>query len=556
MMSGLQKTSRIGALAILGTLVCGVGLVSAQGAPGSVPVPVPRFTGPVPVTDASHPYMMASELLEPLDLAAIGYVEEEYFVSGMANVYDWAANRDLTVKTARAPYTTRILVRRPSDAARFSGNAIVEVMHAPWGQDFGLIFGWSYEGMIERGDAWIGVTSFPSATVALKKFDPARYATISFANPVPVDECEEVSNRAAGTRPLAAFNNHPSMEDGLRWDMFSQIAALLKSDVPNRPLAALTVRNVFMTAQDTIILTYLNAIHHHANLASGRPVYDGYVVKGYVRPARIRRCAPNITDGDGRIIIQNVNVPVIQLQMEGDFPNSAASRRADSDAPNDRFRLYEIAGTAHFDSAPYRKGFPSLKDMANAGFDLPFRTYPPGLAAHTFLTPFPEEGVGKCVPEATQEQPILGYVIQTAFQQLADWVDKGIAPPRAPRLELENVGTEQARVKTDQFGNAVGGMRTPYVDVPYATYHMHHASTGNAPRCRQFGWEERFDWVRLQSIHGSYAAYAAKVETAVAKAISDRWLTPSTGMKVREDMLSVIPARPAADTGSPETSTR
>ena len=73
MMSCLQRTSRIGVLAMLMTLVGGVGLVSAQGVPGSlaksVPssVPVPRFTGPVPVTDASHPYMMASELLESIE---------------------------------------------------------------------------------------------------------------------------------------------------------------------------------------------------------------------------------------------------------------------------------------------------------------------------------------------------------------------------------------------------------------------------------------------------------------------------------------------------------
>ena len=55
-------------------------------------------TGPVPVTPTSYPYGAADRLLEPMDLAKDGYVEEEYFISGTANVYDWAASGDLTVK--------------------------------------------------------------------------------------------------------------------------------------------------------------------------------------------------------------------------------------------------------------------------------------------------------------------------------------------------------------------------------------------------------------------------------------------------------------------------
>ena len=68
--------------------------------------------------------MSASHLLEPMDLAASGYVEEEFFVSGRANVYDWAADGSISVRTPNAPYTTRILVRRPTASARFSGNVI------------------------------------------------------------------------------------------------------------------------------------------------------------------------------------------------------------------------------------------------------------------------------------------------------------------------------------------------------------------------------------------------------------------------------------------------
>src|SRR3954464_7436880 len=81
--------------------------------PSPAATPLPSVTGPVAVTPLSFPFLAAHRLQEPIDLAKIGYVEEEFFVSGRANVYDWPAAGQLTVRTAGAPYTTRILVRRP-----------------------------------------------------------------------------------------------------------------------------------------------------------------------------------------------------------------------------------------------------------------------------------------------------------------------------------------------------------------------------------------------------------------------------------------------------------
>ena len=46
------------------------------------------------VARASHPFGGAAWEMQPEDLRAHGYVEEEYLVSGTANVYDWdAANK-------------------------------------------------------------------------------------------------------------------------------------------------------------------------------------------------------------------------------------------------------------------------------------------------------------------------------------------------------------------------------------------------------------------------------------------------------------------------------
>ena len=56
------------------------------------PATLPRITGPLPVTASSRPFLGASQNLTPIDLAKTGYLEEEYLVSGAANVYDWTAD--------------------------------------------------------------------------------------------------------------------------------------------------------------------------------------------------------------------------------------------------------------------------------------------------------------------------------------------------------------------------------------------------------------------------------------------------------------------------------
>ena len=112
-------------------VVCS-GTAAAQGArPGINDVTaVPKVVGPVAVSSNSFPFMAADRNLQPTDLKKYGYVEEEFIVSGTANVYDWAADGALTVKTPGVPYGTRILVRRPVDPGRFSGDVIVETLNA------------------------------------------------------------------------------------------------------------------------------------------------------------------------------------------------------------------------------------------------------------------------------------------------------------------------------------------------------------------------------------------------------------------------------------------
>jgi hypothetical protein len=49
-------------------------------------VPIPTVTGPLPSSEASHPFGAAAYQLIPEDLSKTGYVEEEYLVSGLATL--------------------------------------------------------------------------------------------------------------------------------------------------------------------------------------------------------------------------------------------------------------------------------------------------------------------------------------------------------------------------------------------------------------------------------------------------------------------------------------
>src|ERR1043165_6351876 len=87
-----------------------------------------KFSGPVPSDKNNYAFLSANRVQAVVDLQKAGYVEEEYILSGTANVYEWSADGTVKVKTPNAPYTTRILVRRPAAATKFSGNVIVEPM--------------------------------------------------------------------------------------------------------------------------------------------------------------------------------------------------------------------------------------------------------------------------------------------------------------------------------------------------------------------------------------------------------------------------------------------
>src|SRR3954453_5743919 len=73
-------------------------------------VPTPTVTGPIKVAEGSRPWLSTE-----IPLAALGCVEEEYFVEGTARSYSGSE------PSGQAAYMTRIVVRRPVSPRRFDG---------------------------------------------------------------------------------------------------------------------------------------------------------------------------------------------------------------------------------------------------------------------------------------------------------------------------------------------------------------------------------------------------------------------------------------------------
>lgn len=141
-------------------------------ASAQTPVLLPMVTGPIAVTPESYPLLAADRTQEVVDLADAGYIEEEYIISGSANIYERDADGQISIKMAAAPYATRILVRRPNDSAKFSGNVIVEPLNEARGYDWSFIWALSNAYFREHGDAFVGITHMPQNIDALKKFNP------------------------------------------------------------------------------------------------------------------------------------------------------------------------------------------------------------------------------------------------------------------------------------------------------------------------------------------------------------------------------------------------
>ncbi len=478
---------------------------------------IPSVTGPLIVTEDSYPFGAAATTVVPQDLSKYGYMEQEYFVSGKANVYDFDSAGKVAVKTPDAPYTTRILVRRPAATDRFSGNIIVEPLNASLGFDFDPQWMFSRDYFIEHGDIWIGITVKPAAAKALKKFNPDRYARISLANPLSPD----------WTCPKSALR-YPDMatetEEGLAWDIISQVGALVRSREKKNPIAKFKAEYVYATGYSltgAYLVTYINYIRplSGALLKSGKPVYDGYLIgDGDGSVLFINQCTPTFPTGLSPVIIRPRKEPVISVVAQGSLLEGLQARRSDSDAAHDRYRRYEVPAASHANKLVLEF---ALRPGEMEKIGVP-SIAPNCIGAGQYgITDFPFE-----------------YFMNAAFANLDAWARSDIPPPRAQPIEIgPGSGSPDLEVKLDRHGNAMGGLRTPYLDVPVATYFSESkpADEKSAPFCGTQGYRVPFGKEKILALYPTRESYLGKINAMVDAMVKDRSLREADGQRIKKE---------------------
>jgi len=269
--------------------------------------------------------------------------------------------------------------------------------------------------------------------------------------------------------------HHPG--DAYSFDMFSQVGVLVRES-PDEVLGRLTPKHVIAIGESQsamFLTTYINAVDQHAR------VFDGFLVH-----SRFGGAAP--LDGintleafekgtvDPSPFREDLRVPTMNVITETDvvgavLPGYYMARQQD----NDLLRTWEIAGTAHADAYTVKVGF--IDDGS-----LPVEALAAGYAPSNEL-------MGQQLKQPFNFGPQHHYVLQAAIARLHEWVRGGEAPPHAPRLDTDD--DEPPSFVVDENGIAKGGLRTPWVDVPFART----SGTGDdaSPVVSLFGSGEPFD---------------------------------------------------------------
>jgi hypothetical protein len=423
-----------------------------------------------------------------------GYEEQEFFISGTARIYEYTPTgirvvtpcpAALTDGCAQVPYTTRMVVKRPIDPRRFSGTVVVEPLNPSAGFDLAPVWDRSRRYLVDTGAVFVGWTSKSVAVNALQGWNPSRYAGLHW--------------------PYVPFvpGGNSGAFDGITFDVAAQVGALFKANGPASPTSDLRVRRVFEAgfSQDgSFTFTQADVFHALERMPGGAAIYDGYFPGGTGGPSNIDfglTRAGALPAGDPRHQMQPRDVPVIHVNTETEVALGAAGglpyRRADSDRPDDRYRLWEVPGASHVDSG---EGIDNIALDAQELLGMPA---PSNNCVHM--------GVPGIVDPNTFP---FRDVANAALADLTRWVTEGIAPPRTARIQL--TAATPAAVARDQFGNALGGLRTPFLDAPTATYvPFDTARPGGSVFCILDGYNVPFSHATLSTQYESHGDYVERV---------------------------------------------
>ena len=451
-------------------------------------------------------------LLGAFDIGSLGYVAEEFFVSGTASSYSPTGElnpdgRWSVTPSGSADYTTRIVVLTPVDRARFNGTVLVEWLNVSGGIDAPALWMMAHREILRAGYAYVAVSaqrvgveggvSLLDVDMSLKSQGPIRYA------------------------PL----RHPG--DAFSYDIFSQIGKLIRNAEHKSVLRGLGVRHVVAVGESQsamFLTTYINAVDPLAE------VYDGFLVH-----SRFASAAPldssSIFEEQRTSIPEAVNfrlalrVPIITIITETDLFGGVRYGYYFARQPDNQWlRVWEIPGAAHADNytihvAPIDSGSAPLDDI---------------VAAYAPTNMLMGRQLGHCINFAPQHH----YVLQAALAALNKWVATGEPAPSAAPIKLRESGPPQPILDSNRL--AQDGVRTPWVDVPIART----SGLGSEENIMSeiFGSGQLFDADTLRGLYpGGIKEYLDRFTAALDATIGSGFILPADRAEILQLAAATYP---------------
>ncbi len=336
-------------------------------------------------------------LLGGFEIGSVGYVAEEFFISGTASSYGPTGKLDSDGQWSVSPlgtadYTTRMVVLTPSDRTRFNGTVLVEWLNVSGGIDAPAVWMMAHREIIRAGYAYVAVSaqkvgveggaSLLGVDMSLKSQDPKRYASL----------------------------RHPG--DAFSYDIFSQTGELVRNAGDNGVLGDLRVRHVVAIGESQsamFLTTYINAVDPLAR------VFDGFLVHSRFGPAAPLDEVSIFDDErlagvpDAVKFRTDLRVPLVAIITETDLFGAVRHGYYFARQPDNRWlRVWEIPGAAHADNYTIQV---APIDSGSAPFDDIVAAYAP---TNTLMG----QQLGHYINFAPQHH----YVVQAAIAALNKWV--------------------------------------------------------------------------------------------------------------------------------------
>lgn len=468
------------ALAGLSTIAIGLSACSSSGSSTETTSHAGTgvFTSAATVTGP----ITTGQIVEPLtglnqDMPAYGYEEQEFFVSGTSHAFDATTTPTngqwKIAPTTSAPYKTRIIVRRPTNPSKFNGTVVVEWLNVSAGESSP---DWDFLNpmLMREGFAYVGVTA---QALAVQGGSPL-LGTPNGSGPQAAQAAQAKGGLVNADPARYGTLHHPG--DQYAFDIYDQIgravrdngATILGGVKPSHVVAVGESQSAFF------LTSYANAIQPLSNTFDGIFIHSRGGTAAPINGGSISVSGTNVTR-----IRTDLKVPVFMFETQTDLIELGY---APAQQPNtDRIRTWEVAGTSHADA--YLIG-------PNQGF----------------------LGCTQQINTGPQHE-----VVQAAFSSFANWVTNGTPPPSPGPFKLSS--NSPPTLALDARGNVIGGVRTPWVDVPTSTL-SGAPPPGASAICALFGSTVPFSPATLSALYGSHAKYVQQYQRSLAKAIQGGYI--------------------------------